>query len=1055
MVRVAHLADVHFRGLSRHSEYREVFDAFAEDAKQAKVDAILVAGDIFHTKTTGISPEYIQEISRWMTLLSTIAPTHITLGNHDGNLVNMSRQDAVTPIYDIVQANVPAGRLFLHKFSGVYDFLPGIKLCVLSIFDEDNWKVVNPVDGHINIATYHGPVKGAQTESDWTIDDGLLVDSFSRYDFAMLGDIHKTQFLGYRKTKNGEKPWIAYPGSTLQQTYKESLDHGYLLWNIESRDDFNVEFRILPNPRPFVTLNWHDDVEATANDAFKYEKGSRFRIKSDVHLTQKDIQGLSSILKNDRNASEVTFKIDVAEKISAQAQYGSLDLAHEDIRNPEAIVKLIMKFHENTKLDDDESKQIKDLVRTYLQQATLGDEVSRGSKWSLRQLKFDNTFTYGPNNVINFDKLSGVTGIFGPNRVGKSSIPGTLAYVLYNDTDRGSIKNQYVCNIRKPFCYGRALIAVNGVDYVIERQTTKFESKSGVEHAITSLNAWRVLPNGELEDLAGEARNDTEKVIRRLLGTSDDFLITALSSQGDADSYVKYGSTRRWQVLARFLDIDVFAKMADLVKEDIKVAKAQLRNYPEKNWSELAVALKADFKSCDHDLAQKVADLLVVQNQLALLRAQLAKYDDITPVTEDELSSAKTKKVTLTSRLGKLQRQIDTCNASIKTINDDSDKLRDELQTYDVETLNTRLVLLKSLREQLATLRHNSEKQQTASSTAKKSVKLLDTVPCGDTFPTCRFIKDAHENRKNLATLEATTKAALDAVSEAEDTLQTLIAERVEDALSNIQRIQEQIKTFDIDLLKKENEIVRLQAEFDATTIALRDATAALGKLEESVHNDQNTAIIDLQQQIDALDAEAHAIDKEKLALASRKGRIESDVLKLADERRQREKILKSMKVHELLFLAFSKKGIPRMIISTQLPAINAEISKILSGIVNYTVEFENDEDSDKLDLYLNYGDSRRIIELGSGMEKMMASIAIRVAMTNVSSLPRPDIFIIDEGFGNLDESNLESCTRLLRSLTQYFRNVLVISHVDAIKDAIDNMIEITRDERESRVVYD
>ena len=58
------------------------------------------------------------------------------------------------------------------------------------------------------------------------------------------------------------------------------------------------------------------------------------------------------------------------------------------------------------------------------------------------------------------------------------------------------------------------------------------------------------------------------------------------------------------------------------------------------------------------------------------------------------------------------------------------------------------------------------------------------------------------------------------------------------------------------------------------------------------------------------------------------------------------------------------------------------------------------------MDIYINYGDSRRIIELASGMEKMMAALAIRVALINISSLPKTSMLMIDEGFGSLDETN-------------------------------------------------
>jgi exonuclease SbcC len=136
------------------------------------------------------------------------------------------------------------------------------------------------------------------------------------------------------------------------------------------------------------------------------------------------------------------------------------------------------------------------------------------------------------------------------------------------------------------------------------------------------------------------------------------------------------------------------------------------------------------------------------------------------------------------------------------------------------------------------------------------------------------------------------------------------------------------------------------------------------------------------------------------------------------------------------------------------LPAINAEVAKILHGIVDFSIELENDEESDSSEIYINYGDSRRIIELCSGMEKTIASLAIRVAMINVSSLPRPNIFIIDEGFGTLDDASVEACNRLLTSLKRYFRVIIVITHVDGIKDVVDHVLEITKNEKDARISY-
>jgi len=178
-----------------------------------------------------------------------------------------------------------------------------------------------------------------------------------------------------------------------------------------------------------------------------------------------------------------------------------------------------------------------------------------------------------------------------------------------------------------------------------------------------------------------------------------------------------------------------------------------------------------------------------------------------------------------------------------------------------------------------------------------------------------------------------------------------------------------------------------------------------------------------------------------------------SELEKLESEKLARDNLLKSMKTYEIISSAFSKKGIPLIITRSQIPVINAEISKILHGIVDFSVELENDDDSDASEIYINYGDSRRIIELCSGMEKTIASIALRVALINISSMSKSDMFVIDEGFGTLDDAGVESCNRLLASLKKYFRLILVITHVDGIKDIADHVLEITKNEKDSRVV--
>jgi len=174
----------------------------------------------------------------------------------------------------------------------------------------------------------------------------------------------------------------------------------------------------------------------------------------------------------------------------------------------------------------------------------------------------------------------------------------------------------------------------------------------------------------------------------------------------------------------------------------------------------------------------------------------------------------------------------------------------------------------------------------------------------------------------------------------------------------------------------------------------------------------------------------------------------------LIKEKDEFENLNEQWKVFELFLRATSKNGIPLEVIRSRLPEINAEIASILQGVTGFTVELESDEGSNEMSIYINYGDSRRIIECCSGMEKMMSALAIRVALINVSILPKSDILIIDEGFGSLDSGNIEACEKLLESLKKWFKTILVISHVDAVKDSADSLLEIIKVGQNSQIKF-
>ena len=143
--------------------------------------------------------------------------------------------------------------------------------------------------------------------------------------------------------------------------------------------------------------------------------------------------------------------------------------------------------------------------------------------------------------------------------------------------------------------------------------------------------------------------------------------------------------------------------------------------------------------------------------------------------------------------------------------------------------------------------------------------------------------------------------------------------------------------------------------------------------------------------------------------------------------------------------------GIAYALIKQSLPILNQEIQKILSNVVDFEVMFDNEDN--KLDILIKHPkyDSRPI-EMGSGAEKTIAAMAIRLALLNVSTLPVGDIMILDEPGTALDEENMEGFIRILDIIKNEFKTIFLISHLEVLKDVVDKQIIINKEDGYAKV---
>ena len=196
---ILHIADIHIRNLKRHEEYRNVFqkvyDVCRKKVEENKNTIIYLAGDIVHAKTD-MTPELVDLVTEFLDTLSRIAPTILIAGNHDCNLNNMSRMDALSPIVSLI--NDDFNNLFYLKETGVYE-LENVDFVVNSVYENpENFILAKDVNSgnKTKIVLYHGPVDRAATDAGVLMKHNQVkVEMFDGFDYGLFGDIHKFQYL--------------------------------------------------------------------------------------------------------------------------------------------------------------------------------------------------------------------------------------------------------------------------------------------------------------------------------------------------------------------------------------------------------------------------------------------------------------------------------------------------------------------------------------------------------------------------------------------------------------------------------------------------------------------------------------------------------------------------------------------------------------------------------------------------------------------------------------------------------------------------------------------
>ena len=290
------------------------------------------------------------------------------------------------------------------------------------------------------------------------------------------------------------------------------------------------------------------------------------------------------------------------------------------------------------------------------------------------------------------------------------------------------------------------------------------------------------------------------------------------------------------------------------------------------------------------------------------------------------------------------------------------------------------------------------------------------------------FVKTAESAKQDLPKLKLTTEKLLadknNLIDEQSSLAETVLKQSelisLEQKMSLIKQYQSEIK---VKTVTRKSSISKQELDLSTTNILI-----------DKYYENKRSIISNnkINENIKAKELELESITDTLRDVGSRQQQAYSDIrvcektIQSIHESIERAHDLEErLKAYEYYLSAIQRDGVPYELISEILPYVEEEVNVILSQISDFSIQFETD--GRNINTYIVYSEEEKWpLEMTSGMEKFVSSLAI------------------DEGFGNLDSNNLNAIFRLFDYLKLNFDFITVISHIDLMKDATDNILEIS-----------
>ena len=280
-------------------------------------------------------------------------------------------------------------------------------------------------------------------------------------------------------------------------------------------------------------------------------------------------------------------------------------------------------------------------------------------------------------------------------------------------------------------------------------------------------------------------------------------------------------------------------------------------------------------------------------------------------------------------------------------------------------------------------------------------------------------------------------------------------------SLRSIEQEYLDLKTANAVVPPLEREITDIQEQIDKQTVQ--------DKKIEVDHNELNQSFETAQAGLPNLDKAEREMykaqeDENKLrqevgAALQKVNVLENLKLRKTEIGNERNTLTIKLSQYQELERAFGKDGVPALLIEQALPQIERKANEILQNLSggDMTISFvtqkeykdkKRDDLQETLELRIRDERGERDYELFSGGEAFRINFAVRLALSEVLSQragAKLQTLVIDEGFGSQDEVGMQRLVYAINSIKDHFEKILVITHIDSLKEAFSTRIEVEK----------